>query len=367
MAEQNELTIEMEPVRGGREFGVTQPEPRQVIDAELVESTNQFLQRAADRADDDRREELAERQLVREQSAVAGGWIPGVATDAQRENLRADHARRQEWNGLIVGGSVAAGLKERFADVLNAGGEVQFQSLRDDPRYHDLILNKDGFGERTDPLYDFRWPLTDEGALQRWPVAAMAAGTGHFAPSICVPEDHRLVEKPAVLGTPKPPSQLSKDELVKEARVTRALLEDIGGSLQSAELLAKVDSTDVAAARLELRDKMKPLALRENALRDEYLGRLRAESLTVSPTWLEQEAGGIRAAERGGVASEDIPLAEAYYNGRREAFNSARTDFLANNPERANEVPAAIEIQEIRVPQRVLEAEPEGRSMEIAI
>ena len=327
MAEQDELTIEMEPVRGGREFGIEaeraqredaayraaglEPDASAVpadlygIDTEqeliafrgnkeLVESTNLFLQRAAARADDDRNEELTKRQIAREQSAAAGGWIPGGATDAQRQKLRGDHARRQEWRELMAVDTAAAGT---------AGMAETGQNMTE----RDLALRAAEFD---------RW-----FAVQR------------------------------------PVTELTKEEIVIEARQIHASLEEMGGRLDTLE----------SAERLELRDQMKPLAVRENALRDEYLGRVKAESRTVSQTWLEREATRLRESpERAGVSIEEIALAEAYYNGRREGFNSAREDFLEHHPERANDIPPAIEIQEIRVRQRAMEVEPEGHSMEIA-
>jgi hypothetical protein len=80
--------------------------------------------------------------------------------------------------------------------------------------------------------------------------------------------------------------------------------------------------------------------------------------------WLEQEARLIRESSEvaGRIATEDIPLAEAYYSGRRDSFNSAREDFIQHNPDLANSVPSAIEADEIRIQQRAIE--PENLSLE---
>ena len=49
------------------------------VDRELIDSTNEFVRRAADRAGVDRALDLQERQQFREAAAVHGGWVPGGA------------------------------------------------------------------------------------------------------------------------------------------------------------------------------------------------------------------------------------------------------------------------------------------------
>jgi hypothetical protein len=308
MADQDGLTIETEPAKGGNEFGpagtdtktvgLTEDELRErgaafdewfgvtapvtvkdVLepgDTELVRSTKEFLVRAAVRAEEDRAEDLEQPKLFREASAASGGWVPGNPSEAQRQELRADYQRRQEWNSLIEGGSVAADSKER------------------------------GIQDR------------------------------------------------------KPPAQLSKQEIVTEAREVHARLEQLTERFEQAQ----------GAERAQLRQEMKPLAVRENELRDEYTGRLKDQEMgdkrdTVSQTWLERQAKLIRQADIA-VAVEDVPLAMAYYNGWRQAYNSAREDVIENHPERAKDLPAAIEVDEIRVRQQVMEQEQKDRSLEIA-
>jgi hypothetical protein len=93
----------------------------------------------------------------------------------------------------------------------------------------------------------------------------------------------------------------------------------------------------------------------------------RSEPETVGQTWLDQEGNRIREAAALAVPAAEIALAGAYWNGRREGFNSAREDVLANHPERAQDLPAAIEVDEIRIRQQVLEQEQtRDRSLEVA-
>jgi len=307
MADQDGLTIETEPTKGGNEFGpagtntktvgLTEDELRERAaafdewfgvtapvtvkdvlepgDTELVRSTKEFLVRAAVRAEEDRAEDLEQQKLIREASAASGGWVPGNPSEAQRQELRADYQRRQEWNSLIEGGSVAADSQER------------------------------GIQDRN------------------------------------------------------PPAQLSKQEIVTEAREVHARLEQFTERFEQAQ----------SSERAQLRQEMKPLAVRENELRDEYMERIKGSEIgarrTVSQTWLEAEVIRIKSANIA-AAVEDVPLALAYYNGRREAFNSAREDFIENHPERAKDTPAAIEVDEIRVRQQVMEQEQKDRSLEIA-
>ena len=68
---------------------------------ELIERTKEFLTRATERAAEDREAELEQRQIIRESAAFHGGWVPGNPTEEQRQQLREDYVRRQEWNELI--------------------------------------------------------------------------------------------------------------------------------------------------------------------------------------------------------------------------------------------------------------------------
>jgi hypothetical protein len=153
------------------------------IDAALIESTNQMLRRAAEHAVEDRATEQRQRQEYREAAAVSGGWVPGGASDEQRQELRADYQRRQEWNGLIEGGSVSANGQERSVQDL------------------------------------------------------------------------------------KPPTDLTKTEIVTEAR-------DLHAHFQ--QLMERFEQSS-GADRLQIREEMKPLVTRENELREEYTGRVKAE------------------------------------------------------------------------------------------
>ena len=261
MAEQDPITIEMEPVRGDQEFGAAQPEPQQIngvteeqmqlaaqfeqrygqtaqvtakqalegetFDAELVNSANQFLQRAADRADDDRAEDLSRKQ-------------------------------KQEWNGLVVGGTATPG---------------------------------------------------------------------------------------AIAVSSRAASELTKDEIVTEGRGLRTRLDGLAAKLDSA-----LDSSE-HEERMKIRDEMKPLAKGENELRDEYFERDRAETRAVSGSWLEWQSMQIRAQAANSVfeTPDEAALAAAYYNGRRETFNSARENFISAHPEAAERLPAAIQLDEVQV------------------
>jgi len=92
---------------------------------------------------------------------------------------------------------------------------------------------------------------------------------------------------------------------------------------------------------------------------------VRAETHTASPAWLDQESMRIRQEAASSVfeTAEEAALASAYYNGRREAFNSARENFIAVNPDAAKRLPVAIDIQEVQV--RTREQAYETPSMEI--
>jgi len=65
----------------------------------------------------------------------------------------------------------------------------------------------------------------------------------------------------------KPPAELTKQEIVTEAR-------DLHAHFQ--QLLGRFDQAP-AGQRAEIREEMKPLVTRENELREEYTGRLKAE------------------------------------------------------------------------------------------
>jgi hypothetical protein len=153
------------------------------VDRELIDRTNEFLHRAGDRAAQDRVVEQIERQEYRERAAVSGGWVPGGASDEQRQELRADYQRRQDWNGLIEGGSVSASAQERSLQDL------------------------------------------------------------------------------------KPPAELTKREIVTEARELHAHFQQLMERFEQAP----------AGQKAEIRDEMKPLVTRENELREEYTGRVKAE------------------------------------------------------------------------------------------
>lgn len=264
MPEQDALTIEMEPVLGGQEFGPAQPEPQEVrgvtdeqmqlatqfeqrygttatvtakealgVDpsrAELIDSTNEFLQRAADRADDER------------------------AEDAKTAyNLVTTNAQGIEQRGIIEAASLTEAIHEawRFVGQEDQKGEPVKRAQ----------LEWDGGNEVT-YFYD-----RDQGFE---------------------------VDRPAGVV------------LSHEAQLSR--------------------------------ERQPP---------------------NVNQSWLEKEAQLIResSAVAGRIATEDIPLAEAYYSGRRDAFNSAREDFIQHNPELAATVPPAIETHEIRIQQPAIESE----------
>jgi hypothetical protein len=269
MPEQDALTIEMEPVRGGHEFGPAQPEPQQVtgltdeqmqqaaqfeqrygatarvtakqvlagdfIHAELVDSTSQFLQRAADRADDERGEDTT-KNLAR-------------GADAYTFSAKATDGRQVEQT-LTAAGVEAATLEAWKIIQENQQSGMQIQSAR--------IEWQNEEGPQVSHIYD---------------------RTQGF--------------------------ELSRPE---------------GISFPHEQQMA----------------------------------------------WLEQEARLIRESSEvaGRIATEDIPLAEAYYSGRRDSFNSAREDFIQHNPDLANSVPSAIEADELRIQQRAIE--PENLSLEFS-
>ena len=105
-------------------------------------------------------------------------------SDEQRHELRGDWQRRQEWNGLIEGGSVAANPQERSVQDL------------------------------------------------------------------------------------KPPAEMTNQEIVNEARELHA---------EFSAKMARWEGMPAGPEKTELREEMKPLAIRENELRQEYTGRVKAE------------------------------------------------------------------------------------------
>jgi hypothetical protein len=86
-----------------------------------------------------------------------------------------------------------------------------------------------------------------------------------------------------------------------------------------------------------------------------YYGESAADPInapvTASKEWLQQEAERIREASELAVPAAEADLAAAYWNGRREGFNSVREDVLAKYPDRANDLPEAIQVDEILVRQ----------------
>ena len=104
--------------------------------------------------------------------------------EPQRQEWRADWERRQEWNGLIEGGSVSTNPQERSIQDL------------------------------------------------------------------------------------KPPNELTKQEIVTEARELHA---------HFSEMMSRFETMQSGPERAQLRDEMKPLVTRENELREEYTGRVKAE------------------------------------------------------------------------------------------
>ena len=145
---------------------------------ELIERTKEFLTRAAERAAEDREAELEQRQIIRESAAFHGGWVPGNPTEEQRQQLREDYVRRQEWNELI---------------------------------------------------------------------------------------EKRSVDEPQQ----KPMTEMTREEIVSEARLAHARLAQLNERLEKAE----------GTERAQIREEMKPFAKRENELRDEYLSRRKTEAL----------------------------------------------------------------------------------------
>ncbi len=117
---------------------------------------------------------------------------------------------------------------------------------------------------------------------------------------------------------------------------------------------------------------------REDRLRDaetqkilvEFFDKAREVDPTVpdirkAPTWFDQEASRIQQAPELAVPANEIELANAYWNGRREGFNSARQFAIDHNPSLEMDLPPAIQLDEIRVRQPALEQE-QDQSLSVA-
>jgi hypothetical protein len=160
-------------------FGITPSVDDGVEDRrELIKRTKEVLTRAAERAGEDREAEVEQRQMIRESAAFHGGWVPGNPTEEQRQQLREDYVRRQEWNELV---------------------------------------------------------------------------------------EKRSVDQ----AQQKPITEMTREEIVSEARLAHAQLAHLN------ERLERTEGTE----RAQIREEMKPFAKRENELRDEYLSRRKAEAL----------------------------------------------------------------------------------------
>ncbi len=73
--------------------------------------------------------------------------------------------------------------------------------------------------------------------------------------------------------------------------------------------------------------------------------------LVTTENWLRREASRIREVAELVIPVSEIAVAESYLNGRREAFNSLRDEFLAQHPDRAKDLPEAIQVDQIRMQQ----------------
>jgi hypothetical protein len=117
---------------------------------------------------------------------------------------------------------------------------------------------------------------------------------------------------------------------------------------------------------------------REDRLRDaetqkilvEFFDKAREVDPTVpdirkAPTWFDQEASRIQQAPDLAVPAHEIELANAYWNGRREGYNSARQFAIDHNPGLVMDLPPAIQLDEIRVRQPALEQE-QDQSLSVA-
>jgi hypothetical protein len=95
---------------------------------ELIERTKEFLTRAAESAAEDREAELEQRQIIRESAAFHGGWVPGNPTEEQRQQLREDYLRRQEWNELIEKASAEEAQHKPITEM--TGEEIVSEARR---------------------------------------------------------------------------------------------------------------------------------------------------------------------------------------------------------------------------------------------
>jgi len=112
-----------------RWFGITPSVDEGVEDRrELIERTKEFLTRAAERAGEDREAELEQRQIIRESAAFHGGWVPGNPTEEQRQQLREDYVRRQEWNELIEKASAEEAQHKPITEM--TGEEIVSEARR---------------------------------------------------------------------------------------------------------------------------------------------------------------------------------------------------------------------------------------------
>lgn len=221
-------------------FGITQTENAGEDRRELIQSTKEFLARAADRAVGERAEEMEQQKIFRESSAFHGGWVPGDPSEEQRQQLREDYKRRQEWNEL----------------------------------------------------------------LDKAPV-----------------ESRQL----------RPLAEMTQHDIVHEARVVHAHL------VQLNERFEKLEGNEKA----QMREDMKPLAKRENELRDEYLARRKGEALTGNSR--EQSIRMLRAFAKDRAqpdyAAPEVAIATSLANqleaGARNINLSQR--YWTSNPAEAEE------------------------------
>jgi len=106
-----------------------------------------------------------------------------------------------------------------------------------------------------------------------------------------------------------PVSELTRDEAVVEARDIHARLEELSNRLDGVE----------GEERLKLRDEMKPLALRENELRDRYLSLRQENALGES---LQKMKGPSQGEVRNGQSVERQKVTPTY--GRTETIRQLR-------------------------------------------
>lgn len=88
-----------------------------------------------------------------------------------------------------------------------------------------------------------------------------------------------------------------------------------------------------------------------------------SEKVSLDKDWFERASWQIRESPT--VAAypvEEMAVARAYWSGQRDMFNSAREAALKTDPTLAKDLPAAIEVDEIRVRQQMQE---QDQSMEV--